>query len=105
MKLVIHQIQQQYPDNIITVTTDKGNEFLGDFKKFLDEDNVQIYYNDPNSVAAKTKMAIVERVHQTLWNYINKYTTYKNTLKFIDQIPNFVKNYNNKYHSTIQMKP
>jgi len=40
-----------------------------------------------------------------MWGFIKKYTAANNTLKFIDKIPDFVKNYNNKVHGTIKMKP
>ena len=105
IKKVIEQIKSKYPNNIITITCDNGSEFKGAFKKYLDEQDIKIYYNDPDSVKSKTTMAIVERSNRTLWNYIKKYTTYKNTLKFVDEIPQFVQNYNNKIHSTIRLKP
>lgn len=50
-------------------------------------------------------MSLVERFNRTMWNYIKKWCTSKNTLTFYDQIPKFVKNYNNKTHSAINMKP
>ena len=105
IKKVIEQIKSKYPNNIITITCDNGSEFKGAFKKYLDEQDIKIYYNDPDSVKSKTTMAIVEQSNRTLWNYIKKYTTYKNTLKFVDEIPQFVQNYNNKIHSTIRLKP
>ena len=105
IKKVIEQIKSKYPNNIITITCDNGSEFKGAFKKYLDEQDIKIYYNDPDSVKSKTTMAIVERSNRTLWNYIKKYTTYKNTLKFVNEIPQFVQNYNNKIHSTLRLKP
>ena len=105
MKKIIEQIKEKYPQNMITITCDKGSEFAGAFKKYLDSQNIRIFLNDPDSVKSKTVMSVVERVNRTIWGFIKKYTTYKNTLTFVDQIPNFVKNYNNTIHSTIKMKP
>lgn len=53
---VITEIKQHYPNNILTMTVDKGSEFMGEFKKYLEDNDIRIYYNDPNSVSAKTKM-------------------------------------------------
>lgn len=105
IKFIVHEIQTQWPDNWITFTMDRGNEFLGDVKRFLEEENIRIFYNDPNSPTAKTHMSIVESFNKTMWTYIRKFTTINNTLKFFDQIPKFIKNYNNRIHSTVKNKP
>lgn len=105
LKNVIKEIKSKYPDNVIAITCDNGSEFLGAFKKYLDSEKIFIFYNDPYSITAKTHMGIVERVNRTMWGFIKKYTAANNTLKFVDRIPEFVKNYNNKVHGTIKMKP
>jgi len=105
LKIIIKEIKSKYPKNFLTLTCDNGSEFLGVFKKYLHSENIKIFYNDPNSVTAKTHMAIVERVNRTMWGFIKKYTAANNTLIFVDKIPDFVKNYNNKVHGTIKMKP
>lgn len=105
MKIIVEEIKKQFPENIITVTADKGSEFMGAFKKFLDEENIKLILIDPDLESAKNNMSLVERFNRTMWAYIKKYCTMKKTLKFFDQIPNFIKNYNNRVHPAIKMKP
>jgi len=47
----------------------------------------------------------VERVNITLRDKLSRYFTYKNTYKYIDVLPKFVKRYNTTVHSTIVMAP
>ena len=51
------------------------------------------------------KCAVVERVNRTLLDKLHRYFTYKNTYKYIDVLPKFVKEYNATVHSTTGMAP
>ena len=51
------------------------------------------------------KCAVVERVHRTIRDRLNNYITYKNTYRYIDVLPKFVKVYNDTVHSTTGMAP
>jgi hypothetical protein len=53
---------------------------------------------DPN-----VKCAIVERSHRKIRDKLYKYITYKITYSYIDELPKFVKGYNDKVHSTTGM--
>lgn len=82
--------------------SDKGLEFTGSkFKKFMKTNGI------PHNTTSnpETKASICERSIRTLKGRIFKYLTYNNTLSFIDQLQNFVKAYNDSYHSTIKMAP
>ena len=47
----------------------------------------------------------MERVNRTLSDKLHRYFTYKNTYKYIDVLPKFVKGYNATVHSTTGMAP
>jgi hypothetical protein len=55
---------------------------------------------DPN-----VKCSVVERSHRTIQDKLYKYMTYKNTYRYIDVLPKFVKGYNDTVHSTTGMDP
>ena len=51
------------------------------------------------------KCTVVERVHRTIRGRHYKYFTHKNTHRYIDVLPKFVKAYNDTVHSTTGMAP
>jgi len=51
------------------------------------------------------KCAVVERAHRTIRDRLYKYFTYKNTFRYIDVLPKFVRAYNDTVPSTIGMAP
>jgi len=51
------------------------------------------------------KCAVVERVHRTIRDRLNKYFTYKTTHRYIDVLPQFVKAFNDSVHTTTGMAP
>ena len=55
---------------------------------------------DPN-----VKCSIVERSHRTIRDKLYKYMTYRNTYRYIDVLPKFVRGYNDAVHSTTGMAP
>ena len=69
-------------------------------KSFLRNNDIGMYstYNEEKSV-------IAERFIRTLKNKIYKYMTSIPKNVYIDKLDNIVNKYNNKYHSTIKMKP
>jgi len=48
---------------------------------------------------------VVERAHRTIRDRLYKYFTYKNTCRYIDVLPKFVKAYNDTVHSATGMAP
>ena len=69
-------------------------------KSFLRNNDIGMYstYNEEKSV-------IGERFIRTLKNKIYKYMTSITKNVYIDKLDNIVNKYNNKYHSTIKIKP
>ena len=49
--------------------------------------------------------AVVERAHRTLRIKMFRYFIYKNTYRFVDVLPQFVKAYNDTVHSSIGLAP
>ena len=77
-------------------------EFLnGTFQAMLRKEGIQFQVcRDPN-----VKCAIVERSHRSIREKLYRYMTYKNTYRYIDVLPRFVKVYNDTVHSATGMAP
>ena len=85
----------------LKLQTDQGTEFLNrQFQKFLHEKVIGFF-----TVNSGLKASVFERFNRTFKNKMYKYFTYKNTLCYIDVLPQLVKSYNNTYHRSIKMKP
>ena len=83
------------------IWADKGSEFYKRSMKSLLLNNDTIMY----SIHNEEKSVVTERLIRTLKNKICKYVTsvFKNV--YLDKLGDLVNKYNNKYHSTIKMKP
>ena len=80
--------------------TDKGKEFLfREFKGVLKREGIQFQVCKNPDV----QCSIVERTHRTLKPKIHKHFTFKNTYRYIDVMPKFVKAYNAAVHSNTGM--
>ena len=78
--------------------TDQGTEFLNRvFQKFLSDSNIAFF-----TVNSGLKASVVERFNRTLKNKMYKYFTAKNTLTYINLLPQLVSSYNNTYHRSIK---
>jgi transposase InsO family protein len=84
------------------VRTDRGKEFLNStFQTMLKQENIQFQLcRNPD-----IKCAVIERVHRTIRDKMYKYFTAKNTYRYLDVLPKFVKSYNGTVHSSIGMAP
>ena len=70
------------------------------FQTFLRDNNIDFF-----TVNCGLKASVVERFNRTFKNKIYKYFTAKNTLTYINVLPQLVSSYNNTYHRSIKMKP
>jgi len=81
--------------------TDAGTEFVNkQVQKFLKNENVEFFTTN-----SEMKASVVERFNRTLKEKMWKYFTYKNTYRYLDVLPELLKNYNTSYHRTIKMAP
>ena len=79
---------------------DQGTVFLNCvFQKFLRKNNIDFF-----TVNSGLKASVVECFNLTFKNKIYKYLTAKNTLTYIDELPNLAKSYNNTYHLSNKLK-
>lgn len=53
----------------------------------------------------KKRLGVAERFDRTIQLMIEKYLTSKNTNRWIDNLPDFVQNYNSSFHSSIRKIP
>jgi hypothetical protein len=83
------------------VQTDAGKEFLGAFKKLLDDKGITYFVATNPDI----KCSVVERLNRTLKTKMWKYFTEHKTFKYIDVLQKLVTAYNHSYHRSIKMRP
>ena len=82
--------------------TDNGKEFYNkQVQDLLNENNIKLYSTNNSEI----KSSVVERFNKTFKNIMYKKFTENNNTIFYNILDELVKNYNNKYHSTIKMSP
>ena len=84
----------------IYVYSDNGREFLGEFKKYLADINVQHIFT-----RSQFKAAVVERFNRTLQEKMYRVFTYQQNKDYISVLKKLVNSYNNSFHSSIKMAP
>ena len=83
------------------IHTDKGLEFINKPAQELFKKHRIHWFATEN----ETKAQVVERFNRTLKSKMWKYFTQKKTKKWIDILPDLVKNYNTSNHRSIKMTP
>lgn len=86
----------------VHMNLDKGTEFKGVVKKYLDSLDVQLWLSDPDDIL---KNSIVERFNRTLITNINVYRLSSGNKRWNDYLDDIVQNYNESPHSGIQQIP
>ena len=82
----------------VWVRTDRGKEFLNkSFQDMLKHEGIQFQTCKNPDV----KCSVVERAHRTIRDKLYKYFTYKNTFRFIDVLPAFVRGLTRRF--TVQL--
>lgn len=79
---------------------DEGKEFLGQFKKLMEERGINMYIT-----YSGLKNVIIERFIRSLKNKIYRSFLINSTQNYIDVLPQIVDEYNSKKHRTIGMSP
>ena len=91
------------------IYSDDGNEFKGECKKYLQDNNIQILI-----AKTKVKASVVERFNRTLKEKMFRYFTYNQNIKYstnlhkkryIEVLPKLIDSYNNSYHRSIKTTP
>ena len=81
--------------------TDKGSEFISKhFKDFLKKNNITLYHTENEE-----KSSVVERWNKTMKNKMWKMFSANNNTVYWDKLDKLVDDYNNTYHSSIEMSP
>ena len=88
--------------NIISITTDNGSEYKGEFSKFLKEKDIYHKMVEPNDHHA---MGIVDRFIQTIRRMILAKWVENGNLDWISVIDDVLKDYNNRFHKGIEETP
>jgi len=84
-----------------SLMTDQGNEFKGEFQRFLQTKGIHFYFA-PNPVI---KAANVERFNRTLKNKIWRYFTENKTKRYVDILPDIIWTINHTISRPIKMRP
>ena len=80
--------------------TDKGSEFISKhFKEFLKKNNIKLYHSENEE-----KSSVVERWNKTMKNKMWRMFSANSTV-YWDKLVKLVDDYNNTYHSSIEMTP
>ena len=83
------------------IWSDKEPAFLSkEMQNFFKNNNVKIYHTNSH-----LKAVIIERFNRSLRELMMKEFVKNNNTVWYNILPNLIKKYNNRYHSTIKMKP
>ena len=78
---------------------DDGTEFKNSvFQKLLKDNGVKFF-----TTKSEKKASIVERFNRTLKTKMWKYFTSKNTIHYLDVLPELASSYDSAYHRSIKM--
>ena len=69
-------------------------------QQFFKDNNVKIYHTNSH-----LKAVVIERFNRSLRELMMKHFTKNNNTLWYNILPKLIKIYNNRYHSTIKMKP
>ena len=83
------------------IWSDKEPAFLSkQMQQFFKNQNIKIYHTNSN-----LKAVVIERFNRSLRELMMKQFTKNNNTIWYNILPKLIKIYNNRYHSTIKMKP
>ena len=83
------------------IWSDKESSFLSkEMQQFFKDNNVKIYHTNSH-----LKAVVIERFNRSLRELMMKEFVKNNNTVWYDILPKLIKIYNNRYHSTIKMKP
>ena len=94
-------LRRSYIIAVAQVFFDKEPAFLSkEMQKFFKDNNVKIYHTNSH-----LKAVIIERFNRSLRELMMKEFVKNDNTVWYNILPELIKIYNNRYHSTIKMKP
>ena len=90
----------EHLDFPIKVWVDLGKEFKGSFKKFCDDNEIEIY-----STHSETKSSMAERYIRSMKTLIYNFFEEFRTFRYINNLKNFVTLLNKRFNRSIAMSP
>ena len=88
--------------NINSLAADQGSEYTNKtFTAYCKKNNIDLYIMKADS----HKLGIINRFHRTLKEKLLKHSLANNSVVWINDIDNIVKNYNNSFHKGIGIEP
>ena len=98
---VFQRIIRETDEKPEILRTDQGSEYKNhSFNNLLNENKIKHLYT-----YYETKANYAERVIKTIKNKVMKYLSEKETLRWIDILPDLTYGYNNSIHRSIYMSP
>jgi len=82
------------------INCDKGTEFKGAFKRYCDGQGIHIFH-----IESELKSCVAERVIRTLLEKTWRFMQHRNTFRYVDALPDIVKNYNSLTHRSTKFAP
>ena len=83
------------------ILSDKESAFLSkEMQQFFKDNNVKIYHTNSH-----LKAVVIERLNRSLRELMLKEFVKNNNTIYYNILPKLIKIYNNRYHSTIKIKP
>ena len=106
IKSIIEEAENNMTTCVSSIThiqSDNGSEFKnGKMDRFLQDKEIKQSFCQAGD---KKCLAIAERFNRTIKNYLNKWMTANNSVIWHDKLQDFIFNYNNTYHSSINKEP
>ena len=101
IKVAFEEIIQEAGQSPSRCRTDMGHEFTGKaMEHYFQEKNIHHYVTN-----SEGKASFAERVIQTVKRMMFRYMIHMNKLRWIDVLEHITTNYNNTYHTSINMAP
>ena len=100
---MLNYVFKKYSKNVKPdyLWTDKEPAFFSkEMLKYFEDNNVTIYHNNSHLKAVN-----IERFNRSLRELMMKQFVKNNNTVWYNILPKLIKTYNNRYHSTIKMKP
>lgn len=103
VKIAMEKIIKKIPDDIGSIRSDNGSEFISnEFKELLKKYNIKQVLSSPSLPQSNGE---VEKFNGTLKRLINKYLKINNTIDWVSDLDKLVDNYNNVDHDITKTAP